>query len=156
MSLFLLKRLLLISLIFSAAGSFAADANIYLPAKKLPFHFFFYNNNLEDTSEVNVVKHTIKICSCQVLALQSSTYRRQKNIALFAEKTNGRNFSYDINRINRVMEKEKKHMQSFFYDKLFVLNSFTEHTDCKSLYTKLKSKNKYLILYDILDADIRR
>lgn len=155
MGLFLLKRLLLISLIFSIANSYAVETKPILPSQKLLTQLALYKN-IKDTSELNTLKHGIKICSCQVLALQSSTYRRQKNIALFAEKTNGRSLSYDVNRINRVIEKEKKHMQSFFYDKLFVLNTFTEHTDCKSLYTKLKSKNKYLILYDILDADIRR
>ena len=119
MSLFLLKRLLLISLIFSAEKSFTAEKKFFFPGEKFPFIFFNINKYAEDTSELKVSKHTIKICSCQVLALQSSSYRRQKNIALFAEKTNGRSFSYDINRINRVIEKEKRHMQSFFYDKLF-------------------------------------
>ena len=154
MSLFLYKRLLLALCIFSASNCVATETGIVLSRLKLSS--VIYLENINDTSDVNTSKRGIKICSCQVLALQSSLYRRQKNIALFAEKTNGRSFSYDVNRINRVIEKEKRHMQSFFYDKLFVLNSFTEHTDCKSLYTKLKSKNKYLILYDILDADIRR
>jgi hypothetical protein len=151
----LLKRIVLLIFISISANLFAAEAPVFFPSKKIPANFFHINNRAEDSSAI-VTKHAIKICSCQVLALQSSNFRRQKNIALFAEKTNGRNISYDMSRINRVMEKEKRHMQSYFYDKLTVLNSFTEHTDCKSLYTKLKTKNKYLVLYDILDADIRR
>lgn len=155
MSLFLLKRLLLVYFIFSALHSLGGGRKCFLSSKKISLSLINIERNIEDTSEVKVLKHSIKICSCQVLALQSSAYRRQKNIALFAEKTNGRSFSYDMNRINRVIEKEKRHMQSFFYEKLIVMNSFTEHTDCKSLYTKLKSSNKHLILYDILNADIR-
>jgi hypothetical protein len=154
MSLFLFKRLLLVFLIFFSSNLFGADKEIILASDKFPPDSSYFINE-KDTS-VAVFKHNIKICSCQVLAFQTSTYHRQKNFALFAEKSNGRSLTYDMSRINRVMEKEKKHMQSFFYDKLTVLNSFTEHTDCKSLYTKLKSKNKFLILYDILDADIRR
>jgi hypothetical protein len=150
MSLFLFKRLLLVFLIFFSTNIFAADEDSILSSAKLPAPI-----NKDDTS-VTVFKHNIKICSCQVFALQTSAYRRQRNIALFAEKSNGRSLANDMNRINRVIEKEKKHMQDFFYDKLTVLNSFTEHTDCKSLYAKLKSRNKLLILYDILDADIRR
>jgi len=154
MSLFLFKRLLPGFLIFFSSNIFGAGKDIILPPVNLPPDTSYFINK-KDTS-VTVFKHSIKICSCQVLAFQTSTYHRQKNFALFAEKSNGRSLAYDMSRINRVMEREKKHMQSFFYDKLTVLNSFTENTDCKSLYSKLKSKNKSLILYDILDADIRR
>jgi hypothetical protein len=154
MGKFLLKKLLPVFLLFFCTNLFAAETGIFLPSCKLQIDHFISGFNLDDTT-VNVSRHSIKICSCQVLDLQSTNHRH-RNIALFAEKSNGRSLSYDMNRINRVMEKEKKHMQSFFYDKLVVLNSFTEHTDCRSLYIKLKSKNRYLILYDILDADIRR
>lgn len=101
------------------------------------------------------VKQATKICSCQILVLQTS-YRRQKNFALFAERTNKKSFASDLSFANRVLEREKRHMQSFFYDKLEVVGTISDAIDCKSMYKRLKTKNKTLYLYDILDADIRR
>lgn len=107
-----------------------------------------------DTSQ-GIQKNYIKLCSCQILELQINN-RRQRDIALFAEKTNGHNLGSDLRKVNRVIEKEKIHMQNMFYDKLTVLRAFTESTDCRTLYLQLKRKNARLVLYDILDADIRR
>jgi hypothetical protein len=107
-----------------------------------------------DTASINT-KHATKICSCQILVLQTS-YRRQKNFALFAERTNKKSFASDLSFANRVIEREKRHMQSFFYDKLEVVGTISDAVDCKSMYKRLKTKNKALYLYDILDADIRR
>lgn len=103
----------------------------------------------------NTIKRGTKICSCQILVLQTS-YRRQKNFALFAERTNKKSFASDLSFANRVLEKEKRHMQSFFYDKLEVVGTISDAIDCKSMFKRLKTKNKALYLYDILDADIRR
>jgi hypothetical protein len=153
MVLLLLKRFLLVVFIFSSLHSFAGIKNRAL--REMPAHVYFLSVSNEHDSSVNIPKSSIKICSCQVLDLQSTNHRH-RNIALFAEKTNGRSLSFDMGRINKIMEKEKKHMQSFFYDKLTVVNVFTESTDCRSLFSKLKTKNKSLVLYDILNADTRR
>ncbi|HLK27800.1 MAG TPA: hypothetical protein VKT28_04415 [Puia sp.] len=101
------------------------------------------------------IKKSTKICSCQILVLQT-THRRQKNFALFAERTNKKSFASDVSFANRVIEKEKRHLQSFFYDKLEVVGTVSDAIDCKSMFKRLKDKNKSLFLYDILDADIRR
>jgi hypothetical protein len=103
----------------------------------------------------NTIKHSTKICSCQILVLQTNN-RRQKNFALFAERTNKKSFASDLSFANRVLEREKRHMQSFFYDKLEVVGTISDAIDCKSMFKRLKTKNKALYLYDILDADIRR
>ena len=103
----------------------------------------------------DVLKHNTKICSCQILVLQTS-YRRQKNFALFAERTNKKSFASDLTYAKRAIEREKRHMQSLFYDKLEVVGSVSDAIDCKSMFKRLKTKNKSLYLYDILDADIRR
>ena len=139
----LLLACLLLSGLFSWTGFQAIGKSAYHLAagRALPIRIL-------DTA-VGIQKKYVKICSCQILELQS-------NIALFAEKSNGRNLVSDMRRVTRVLEKEKIHMQSLFYDKLTVVNAFTESTDCHTLYVRLKKKNKYLILYDILDADIRK
>jgi len=54
------------------------------------------------------------------------------------------------------IEKEKKHLKLLFYDKLKVVNHIAQTTDCKSLYIKLKGADRSLVMYDILDADIKR
>jgi hypothetical protein len=102
-----------------------------------------------------ILKKQGKICSCQILELQSTNHHH-RNIGVFAEKTNGKSMNADLTRLSRVLEKEKKHMQSLFYDRLSVLNSVTETTNCRSLFSRLKYSNRSLMLYDILDADIRR
>jgi hypothetical protein len=110
--------------------------------------------NKNDTAS-HLIKKSTKICSCQILILQT-THKRQKSFALFAERTNKKSFASDVSFANRVIEKEKRHMQSFFYDKLEVVGSVSDAIDCKSMFKRLKDKNKSLFLYDILDADIRR
>ena len=111
-------------------------------------------SNEPDTA-THLIKKSTKICSCQILILQISK-RRQKNFALFAEKTNKKSFARDLSFANRVIEKEKRHMQSLFYDKLEVVGEFSDAIDCKSMFKRLKDKNKSLFMYDILDADIRK
>jgi hypothetical protein len=99
--------------------------------------------------------HIIKICACQVLALASANHKT-RNYALFAERTNSKTYLYDVHKAKGILEKEKKHLAYFFYDKLNVLDEFVEVTDCRSLFTKMKKKHSSLILYDILDADCKR
>ncbi len=149
MNLFLRQVILPLVFIFFCSGLLAEKAG-----NGVPGIYFFSLGNKYDTT-VGISKYSIKICSCQVLELQSTNHRH-RNIALFAEKSNGRSLLADMGRMNRVIEKEKKHMQSFFYDKLTVVNVFTEATDCRSLYARLKNKNRSLVLYDILNADTRR
>ena len=105
------------------------------------------------TTASAVAHHKVaKICSCQILNLQSSNYQHNK-VAVFAEKTNNGSFSSDSKAAKGTIEKEKKHLKQLFYDKLEVVNHIAENTDCKSLYLKLKKKDNALVMYDILDAD---
>ena len=149
---FLRKFFLQGFLIFFGNMLFAGKGNT------MPYHFphasVILLINKTDTA-ANTIKRSTKICSCQILILQANA-RRQKHFALFAERTNKKSFASDISFANKVIEKEKRHMRSFFYDKLEVVGAVTDATDCKSLFKKLKDKNKTLFLYDILDADIRR
>jgi hypothetical protein len=96
-----------------------------------------------------------KICSCQILNLQSANYVH-RNVAVFAEKTNSGNSSANYKIAKQVIEKEKKHLRELFYDRMEVLHTVAETTDCKSLYNKLKGSDQSLVIYDILDADIKR
>jgi|SRR5579871_1301146 len=146
---FLFSSLTLLSL-YSNVKSFASS-------KPAPFIkiSLFKNGGGKDDSAYVFTRRIGKICSCQVLELQSTNHRH-RNFAVLAEKTNGRSVFTDIVKVNKILEKEKKHIQFLFYDKLTVVNAVTEATDCRSLYSKLKFKNRSLMLYDILDADVRR
>ncbi len=101
------------------------------------------------------LKHGMKICACQILAFQSANHK-PRNYVLLAERTNMRSYAYDAHKAKWIIEKEKKHLSDFFYDKLDVINDFVEVSDCRSLFFKMKKKQRSLILYDILDADVRR
>lgn len=146
------KLLLFISLIFLSKLAFAEKI------KAIPDHFpdnKITNIPKKKDSASIAIRHNIKICTCQILILQSN-YQRQKNFALFAERTNKKSLASDLSSANRVIEKEKRRMRSLFYDKLEVQAVVADVTDCKSLYKKLKTKNKSLYMYDILDADIKK
>ncbi len=146
----LLRLALFLHLVFLSNISFAEKVES-MPHRFL--HAQLIRNIIEKDSASR--KPNIKICSCQILALQSG-YVRQKNFALFAERTQKKGFQYDISYANRAIEREKRHMKSMFYDKLEVIGTISDDTDCKSMFRRLKTKNKSLYLYDILDADIRR
>jgi hypothetical protein len=94
-----------------------------------------------------------RICSCQILNLESSNYDH-RHIALFAEKTNhgsSSDFSVAKNRI----EKEKKHLKRMFYDKIEVVAEVSAVGSCHSMYVQMKSGDRNLKMYEILNADIR-
>ena len=95
-----------------------------------------------------------KICSCQVLDLKSANYDH-KHVAVFAEQTRYSDLSADFQAAKTAIEKEKKHLKDFFYDRLHVVGNISEETDCRTLYIKLKFADQSLVMYDILDADLR-
>ena len=51
------------------------------------------------TEHSSVITSSSKICSCQILDMQSSNYRH-RNYALLAERTNVKGWNYDLNKIN--------------------------------------------------------
>jgi hypothetical protein len=102
-----------------------------------------------NTSEVPTI--TARVCSCQIVDLESSNYNHT-HVALLAEKTNyGGNSDFIIAR-NRI-EKEKKHLKKMFYDKVKMISEIHQTVSCKSLYIKLKTADSQLQLYEILNAD---
>jgi hypothetical protein len=130
--------------------------------KNLIYHFAFSIKNDSLRKNDSVVKkdkdnapHVLKICACQVLKLQSANYRA-RNFALYSERTNRKSYTYDLHKAKSILEKEKKHIADLFYDKVDVLDDIVEVTDCRSMFLKMKKKHKTLILYDIVDADIKR
>ncbi len=94
-----------------------------------------------------------RICSCQILNLESANYDH-RHIALFAEETNHGSSSDFRIAMNRI-EKEKKHLKRMFYDKVKVLTEVASVGTCHSMYVRLKSDDGSLQMYEILNADIR-
>jgi len=156
---FIRTPLLLICFI-SFSSQILAGSHSVRPVSVFHQNFFNTIQRLDSSIEktVPVVTHSLsstKICSCQILNLQSANYIH-RNVAVFAEKTNNGNSSLNYRIAKQVIEKEKKHLRELFYDKMEVLNTVAETIDCKSLYNKLKGADQSLIIYDILDADIKR
>ena len=94
-----------------------------------------------------------RICSCQILNLESSNYNH-RHIALFAEKTN-HGSSADFSAAKNRIEKEKKQLKRMFYDKVKVVTEVAAAGSCQSLYFQLKRIDQNLQVYEILNADIR-
>jgi hypothetical protein len=112
-------------------------------------------NDTSFKNERTLVARGMKICACQILEFQSANMRT-RSYALLAERTSMRGYAYDVHRAKGTIEKEKKHLSEFFYDKLALVSDLVEITDCRTLFTKMKKKQRSLILYDILDADVKR
>jgi hypothetical protein len=94
-----------------------------------------------------------RICSCQILNLESANYNH-RHIALFAEKTK-HGTSADFHAAKSRINREKKHLKQMFYDKVEVVKEVESEGSCHSLYVRMKSKDARLQIYEILNADIR-
>ncbi len=93
----------------------------------------------------------VKVCSCQILNLESTNYNHHY-VVLLAEKTNdGQSSAFRIAK-NRI-RKEKKQLKNLFYDKVKVVAEIHGTGSCKSMFYKLKMVNRNLQLYEILNAD---
>jgi hypothetical protein len=150
-------RTLFACLLFILIGNnlFAGDASVR-PVSSFPDNFFGTVKNADANFSLHETNGTVgaKICSCQILNMESANYEH-RNVAVFAEKTNHGDYSADYKAAKAAIEKEKKHLKNFFYDKVKVVNHIVQTTDCKSLYIKLKGADRSLMMYDIIDADIK-
>lgn len=155
MNLLIRTWLLLVILISFNKGLFAGHASAH-PASRLPTHYYLTVKDLDSNLNLNGHakngKFIVKICSCQILNLKSNNYH-QKYMGVFAERSSKGNYSTDLSIAKRTIEKEKRHIKSLFFDELKVVDRFSEPTDCRTLYVRLKLKNSSLVMYDILDAD---
>jgi hypothetical protein len=93
-----------------------------------------------------------RICSCQVLNLESSNYDHRYVVLLAEKKNNGSGTAYAIAK-NRI-QKEKKHLKQMFYDKIKVVSEVQGAGSCKAMFYRLRTADVNLQLYEILNADI--
>jgi hypothetical protein len=111
----------------------------------------FLNTVLSYDREYNKELVT-KVCACQLLTVKNKN-REVDNVALFSEKINNGDLSADFDVAVKVLEQEKKHMKSFFYEKVTVIGRQLVATDCKTFYNQLKVQYTDLKMYELLDAD---
>jgi hypothetical protein len=103
------------------------------------------------TPKIETSQSASRICSCQVLNLESSNYDH-RSVVLLSEKTNdGTAAAYSAAK-NRLL-KEKRHLKKMFYDKVKVIAEFQGAGSCKSMFLHLHTTNRDLQLYEILNAD---
>jgi len=93
-----------------------------------------------------------KICSCQILRVESNNAPAQF-IAVFAQGTQSGDLTAHLNQAADLLEKEKKHLQTFFFSKVKTLEKLSSESPCNQLYQHFKSRYEDLRLYDVLDAD---
>ena len=109
-------------------------------------------DNNSSTVSPATAESTGRICSCEILDMESLNYHHQ-HVVLLAEKTN-HGGAADYNQAKRRLQKEKKQLKRLFYDKIKLVSAFQGTGTCKSMYVKLKSADSHLQLYEILNADI--
>jgi hypothetical protein len=97
--------------------------------------------------------NTGKICSCQVLNLESSNYDHRYVVLLAEKKNDGSGAAFEVAKSR--IQKEKKHLKQMFYDKVKVVAEMQGTGSCKSMFYKLRTANSSLQLYEILNADIK-
>jgi hypothetical protein len=146
-----------IAMIFVSASPLMAANHSPRPISLLPSTFWITVKTADSKMEefAKASKPLKKICSCQILDLESKNYH-EENVAVLAEQTIAGNPNANYSTTNKVIEKEKKHLKDFFYDKMQVVSRVSMTTDCATLYNKLKSSNRTLVLYDILDANAQK
>jgi hypothetical protein len=153
-------------LCLTAQAGFAGRCSVR-PVKSLPFvlqHIEKLDSILSARVSVVEVKKesemtseeasssTGKICSCQVLNLESSNYDHRFVVLLAEKKNDGSGAAYAIAK-NRIL-KEKKHLKQLFYDKIKVVSEMQGTGSCKAMFYRLRTANVSLQLYEILNADI--
>jgi len=93
-----------------------------------------------------------KVCACQIL-LVASKNEPEAFIAVFAQATNTGDLSFNFGTANSVLDKEKKHLKTFFFTSIKTTENVTAATSCSMLYKNIKAKYADVKMYDVLDAD---
>ena len=107
---------------------------------------------LKSVEETRAEENTSKICACQLLDVKS-TNEDFRNLALFAEKTNG-GLMNERQATVEVLNKERKKLKTF-YSNITVTRQIVVAMDCASLIKKLKGAYENLKIFETLDADVR-
>jgi hypothetical protein len=107
---------------------------------------------MSDVSPAKESNSAGRICSCQILNLESSNYDH-RYVVLLAEKTNDGSGTAFVLARNR-LQKEKRHLKQLFYDKIKVVSEMQGAGSCKSMFYQLRTADSHLQLYEILNADI--
>ena len=93
-----------------------------------------------------------RICSCQILNLESSNYDHRYVVVLAEKSNDGSTAAFNAAK-NRI-QKEKKRLKEMFYDKIKTVAEMQGTGSCKSMFFRLKTADSHLQLYEILNADI--
>jgi hypothetical protein len=108
--------------------------------------------NTSSMVAVGVASVTPKLCSCQMIELQSHDYKKQI-VGIFAEKNQTVKTFRSYRVMNAMITKEKRYMYNGFVNNLRVVHVYKSHTDCMTLYYQLKQQNNNFRMYDILNVD---
>jgi hypothetical protein len=144
------NRIMLAMLLLVSLAGNANDLGA-LP-HKLRFHSPDFLETIVSYDREYNKKLVTKVCACQLLTVKNKN-REIDNVAVFSEKINNGDLSADFEVAVKVLEQEKKHMKSFFYDKVTVIGKQVVATDCKTFYRQLKVQYTDLKMYELLDAD---
>jgi hypothetical protein len=98
-----------------------------------------------------VTSATDRICSCQVLNLESSNYDHRYVVLLAEKMDHGNDAGFRAAR-NRIL-KERKQLKKLFYDKVKLVAEMQGKGSCKSMYFRLRTADRQLQLYEILNAE---
>ncbi len=98
-------------------------------------------------------KSSKKVCSCQILSVESNNEQMQY-IAIFAQKTHSGNLSSDYSHAKNILHREKKYLENQFFTRVQLKENLKAETDCSLLYKSIKARYNDIRMYSMLDADV--
>src|SRR5918993_2956074 len=138
----MLAMLLLISSSTQANDLGALPGKIVFSSPVMIISAKMYDNNYDE-------KPVAKVCACQLLTVKSKN-QKAEIVAVFSEKINNGDITAEFAVATQVLEKEKKHMKSFFYESIKVVGKQMVATDCSTFYRQLKIQYNNLKMYELL------
>jgi len=98
---------------------------------------------------------TLTICACQLLSLTSHEGTTD-NVVLLAEKNvNGGNSKTDRQHLKMLLKKENGYMKTMFFESVKVVNEQIVEGDCQSSIEVLKTTYGNIVVYDVLDGNVK-
>ncbi len=130
----------------------ATNANDFVVSPKRLIFSSAFENSLLVFEKLNPGKNDAKVCACQLMLVKSG-HEAALNIAVFSEKISSGDLSAEFAIATQVLEEERKHMKSFFYNKVKVIAKEVVATDCRTMYNQMKVQYADLKMFELLDAD---
>ena len=133
--------------------------NLYSRFLSLIFYLTVFSqlSASEDTSRVKSTENKDgngKMCSCQLMQVQTTKESQDQLVAIFAEKTLKGKDLIGYKLMDEFIRREKIYFEIVFVRSVEVKERIRSRSDCLSLYNALKAAHADVQMYNIIDVDV--